>query len=72
MTKAERAIKFLIDRGSREISSSSRKYHKLTCPGKPDRFYWVGKAGAVRVGRTAGDSISVTDIVARQIERASA
>lgn len=60
MTKAEQVIEILKGRGAREVTSTSRKYRKFTYPNRPDQFYWIGKAGAVRVGKTVGDSVSLT------------
>lgn len=62
MTKAEQVIKYLMGKGAREVTSNSRKYRKFSYPGRGDKFYFVGKAGALRVGRTVGESVSVSHI----------
>ena len=60
LSKAETIIKYLIENeGAEEVSSNSRRYRKFTRPGT-NRFYYVGKMGAIRSGRTATDSISLT------------
>lgn len=53
----------LIARGSELVPSSGRRYKVLTRPGevsqsgkKPDRYY-VGKAGALRIGPSASHSV---------------
>jgi len=67
MTKTEKIINELIRRGCTEIiPSKSSKYRQF----KPKdsemsfcndgRFYWVGRNGAVRVGKNSSDSISIT------------
>ncbi len=60
MTKAEKTIDWLISKGYKEIQSNSKKYRKFTHT-KPDRFFFVGKHGALRVGRNISESISITD-----------
>lgn len=60
MTLRDRVIEKLKARGCRELPSPSRKYRKFTYPQSSDRFYWVGKAGALRIGRTVGESFSVS------------
>ena len=60
MKKADIIIEHLKSKGSKELPSTSRKYRKFTHPTRENAFYWVGKSGALRAGRTAGDSISLT------------
>ena len=61
MTKAEKIIEKLVSRNCVEvIPSKSRKYRQFKIT-DTDReiFYWVGKHGGCRVGRTISDSMSV-------------
>jgi hypothetical protein len=59
-TLADRVIRFATE-GMRckEVPSKSR-YRKFEIPDRPGRFYFIGKNGAVRVGWTVSNSISVT------------
>lgn len=60
MTRAEKRVEFLKEMGGEEIiPSKSRKYRQFILPGR-DYFHWVGKAGAVRVGKTIATSSSVS------------
>lgn len=56
MTKRERVIAVLQAEGSREVPSKSRKYRQFTSD-DPNQYYWVGKCGACRYGRTVTGSI---------------
>lgn len=67
MTLQDRIIEKLKARGCQELQSSSSKYRKFTHPKYADRFYWVGKAGALRVGRTVGESVSVSAAVHKML-----
>ena len=60
MKKTERIIEYFISKGAKEVlPSKSRKYRQFTSLlGKT--FIWIGKAGAVRVGKTSSNSISIT------------
>ena len=64
-TKRDRVIEHITGRGAVELESSSRKYRKFTRPeGGANRPYWfVGKSGALRTGRIASDSRSVTSFL---------
>lgn len=62
MTKQEQIVKMLEAKGCRPVRSTSVKYLKFTRPGS-DTFYWVGKNGALRAGKTVADSISLTGMV---------
>jgi hypothetical protein len=57
-TKQQRIIIALQVEGYSITPSGSTKYVKLQRKGDT---LWVGKAGAVRAGRTIADSISITD-----------
>ena len=61
-TKQEQVIKYLETKGCRPVKSNSVKYLKFTRPGS-DTFYWVGKNGALRAGKSIADSISLTGMV---------
>lgn len=59
-TKSQKISRMLQDNGSIIQPSTSNKYTKLSIPNKPDYFYFVGKNGALRVGKIASKSISLT------------
>lgn len=61
-TKQEQVVKMLESKGCKPVRSTSTKYLKFTRPGNKG-FYWVGKNGALRVGETVADSISLTGMV---------
>lgn len=63
LTLCERIINFLIATGFTEEPSKSRKYICMLSK-EQDRRYWIGRKGAVRVGKTSSNSISVTGRVA--------
>jgi len=57
----DRVAAYLIEaKGFLEIPSTSQKYRKFMNPLKKGQFYFLGKSGAVRVGRTVSNSISLT------------
>lgn len=59
-TLAEKRIALLVARhGAVEIPSASRKFRTFATA-TPGRFFFVGKAGAVRVGPSIAESISLT------------
>ena len=63
-TKRELISRKLEQRGYRlNLRRSTSKYDCYTTQDDRDNPYWIGKAGAVRVGRTITDSLSVTDSV---------
>jgi hypothetical protein len=70
-TKAERIAEYLVKtKGAVEVPSRSRKYRTFTRPDIPkdlfqETFYFVGKAGAVRTGRTISDSYSISSHFAK-------
>lgn len=60
VTLAEKRIAVLIARfGAVEVPSASRKFRKFATA-TPGRFFFVGKAGAVRVGPSIAESTSLT------------
>ena len=67
MTKTDRIVRFLTEGLKKtELPTNTRKYRKFT--GRNDQlFYFVGKAGAVRSGRIASDSISITDLICKNM-----
>ena len=58
LKKSEKVINLLLEKGCKEIKSKS-KYKQFTRPGRND-FYFVGRAGALRTGKTASKSTSLT------------
>lgn len=61
MTLQERYITALKLRGSQIVPSRSKKYITMTRPEKPGTFYFIGRAGAVRYGRSATQSFAAGD-----------
>ena len=60
-TQQERIVDALISQGYRRVvNARSSKYITLENT-DPDRKLFIGKAGAIRMGKNATDSISVTD-----------
>ena len=67
MTKTERIIKFLTGGLKKtEIPTNTRKYRKFTGRNE-NHFYFVGKAGSVRSGRIHSDSISITELIGKNM-----
>lgn len=65
MTKTEKTIRGLLAVGFREVNTTSGKYrafYKMDSDGK-DRYYFVGRSGALRFCRTntVSRSVSATD-----------
>lgn len=58
-TKRDKYMEHLRESGYREVPSGSSKYLKMV---KGDHVLWLGKAGAVRTGRTISSSISLTHL----------
>lgn len=69
-TIREKLVAGLTKRGSQVVDNRSKKYVSLSVPGEPDHFYFVGKAGALRSGRTIADSVS-RPVLRQQILRES-
>ena len=59
MTKTETLARGLDRAGWTEIASTSAKYRKFQHPDHPV-FMWLGKAGALRLGRIASDTRAAT------------
>lgn len=51
-------IEAILKRGAIEVPSKTRKYRTFTRPAA-DGFYFVGKAGALRAGKSASNSVSL-------------
>ena len=58
MTKTNKIFTGLMARGWQETPSSSRKYRRFTHP-NIDKPIWLGKSGALRIGRNASNTIPV-------------
>ena len=61
-TLTDRVIRHLTEGLKKTELPSKNRYRKFTGSG-PDSFYWVGKNGAVRAGKNASGSVSLTDKV---------
>ena len=63
MNKAEKIIKWLEEeRGCIELKSKSGKYRQFKRLDSTD-FYFVGKNGALRAGKSASNSVSLSDMI---------
>jgi hypothetical protein len=49
----------LVARGFKEVQSTSRKYRAFQRDNAEGKLYFVGKSGALRIGRNATDSTSL-------------
>jgi len=58
-TKTQKIIRVLGIIGAKEVPSKSKKYSTFTVPGHPTKFYFVGKAGAFRVGVNSSSSMAL-------------
>ena len=65
MTIKDKLFEVLTSMGSQVVLATSKKYQKLTVPGEPEMFYWLGKAGALRKGRTVSESYSMEPLRTR-------
>ena len=65
MTKREKVIARLVAAGCKEVPSKSRKYQTFTRNTNTDAcpFWFVGKNGALRTGKTVSGSVSVTHLL---------
>lgn len=69
-TLHDRVVRYLVEGlKMREVSSRSkyRQFTKFDPQTNTARNYFVGKSGAVRTGRTASFSISITDYIQPRI-----
>lgn len=60
-TRQEIICNRLISKGHKEIKGKSSKYRTFQRPN--GEFYFIGKNGAIRTGKSVSDSISITDLV---------
>ena len=66
-TLTDRVIRFLTEGFHKKEFPSKNKYRKFT--GSSDEsFYWVGKAGALRAGKSVSNSISLTSRIRVNME----
>ncbi len=68
-TLQEKFKRALIQRGEIIVASKSRKYITLTARllGDNTKFFFLGKSGALRQGRTQTGSYPVTDTLRNQL-----
>lgn len=59
LSAEEKVVEMLREHGCYEIQSRSKKYRTFAIRTDPVQFYFVGKKGALRKGRTASNSFSV-------------
>lgn len=64
MTQQERLIKALEARGSRIVPSKTRKYVVMSRYDGLDGYFYLGKAGALRVGKTIAVSAALENLKA--------
>ena len=57
-TRADNIVEWLVSKGCKEIKSRS-KYRQFSIPDRTS-FYFVGKNGALRAGKNASESVSLT------------
>ncbi len=70
-TLTDRVVRYLVEGCKmQEVFSKSRyrQFTKFDLQTNTARNYFVGKAGAIRSGRTASNSISITDTIYRNME----
>ncbi len=62
-SKADKIINWILRQGCKETPSRS-KYRQFTRPGhEQGYFYFVGKNGALRTGKSASNSISLSHLI---------
>ena len=67
-TLTDRVVRYLVEgRKMQEVKSKSR-YRQFIPTGNNPNFYFVGKAGAIRSGTNASNSISITDYVLQRMK----
>ena len=59
-TLTDRVVRFLTEKLEKTELPSQNRYRKFT-GSAPDSFYWVGNAGACRVGKNISNSFSITN-----------
>lgn len=61
---ADKIAEYLEASGMVEIESPSQKFRRFKKKNEGrESFYWLGRKGAVRAGRTLSESISVTHLI---------
>ena len=68
MTKTNKVIQYLTDKGVVEIKSKSMKYRTFENPSS-GKLYFIGKRGAVRTGKCSSKSFSITSIINREMNK---
>ena len=66
-TLTDRVIRHLTEGLKKTELSSKNRYRKFT-GSSTNSFYWVGKNGSVRAGKSPSNSISLTDKVRANME----
>ncbi len=59
-TQQEKVIEYLTKKGFVELKSRSGKYRRFSSSHE-GQYYFIGRKGAVRVGRCASNSFSITE-----------
>lgn len=68
ITNTEKIIMYLKEElGSKEVKYNSHKYRKFTTLIQ-NTFYFIGKRGAVRIGKVSSESFSVTDRIHQKMK----
>ena len=68
-TVQEKICEWLAGRGFEEVKPTTIKYRRFKSnKDKESFFYFVGKRGAVRVGRVVSSSFSVTDRIKQMMK----
>jgi hypothetical protein len=61
LLKWERIVRYLENgMGLKRVPTQSKKYMAYERKDRPGVYYFVGKAGALRTGKTASDSLSLS------------
>lgn len=61
-TRLARIVEFLLANGYTEEPYNSRRYRKFTHP-KREHPLWIGRAGAVRSGRIASETVNAEKLI---------
>jgi hypothetical protein len=59
---------WLIEQGHVEVQSNSRKYRKFESASRPGVYWWLGKMGGLRYGRTSTGSVSRTSEIIKKLK----
>lgn len=60
-TKRDKIVESLLKAGHEEMECKSGKYRQFTVMGRDEEFFFVGKKGALRIGKCATKSLSLTN-----------